>query len=62
MSATPLRTFAEWIVDLDRPGNKERRTITLTKVIKAAEQALQEYGDSCKCVHPSFCQIHRDER
>lgn len=62
MSATPLRQFADWIVDLDRPGNEERRTITMTKIIKAAEQALREYDESCKCVHPSHCEIHRGGR
>lgn len=62
MSATPLRTFVEWVVDLDRPGNEERRTVTLTQIIRLAGQALDDYSDSCKCVHPSYCQIHRGQR
>lgn len=61
MSATPLRRFAEWVADLDRIGNEERRTITLTKIINEANRALNDYSASCKCVHPSHCEIHRGQ-
>lgn len=40
-----IANFARWIVSLDdddpnSPGRKERQTITLTKIINRAKQAL----------------------
>lgn len=35
-----LRSFAEWIVAMDEPGAVERRTLTMTKIIEAAKEAL----------------------
>lgn len=39
----PLEDFAKWIVRLDDvtgPGSEERRTVTLTSIIRKAKEAL----------------------
>ena len=60
--SNPLDEFARWIVDLDIPGNEERRTITMTKIIARAEAALEKHYEGCICVHPSHCRVHRGKR
>jgi hypothetical protein len=36
-----LADFADWIVSLDDVGAQERQSITLTKIIERARQALR---------------------
>lgn len=36
-----LEGFAHWLVALDEPGNEDRRTVTLTRIIDRARKALE---------------------
>lgn len=36
----PLRSLAEWLVSLDEPDSKDRRTVNLNQIIDRARKAL----------------------
>lgn len=41
-----LRALADWLISLDDPGNEDRRTTTMTEIIRRARQARgQEHHD-----------------
>lgn len=38
-AAGPLRELVDWLVSMDEPGNKDRRTVTLNQIIERARAA-----------------------
>lgn len=52
MAVDAATEVCEWLVALDEPGNEERRTVTLTRIIRRATSALgrAEGGTELLCV------------